>query len=438
MNIWIFVFSIIGVGILLIGMNFGPIYDYATYTVPLKNAKFDVNDGHHDYFPINAARGMDSMERLELLPDGDVLITFGSNKEYYNMLGGGKLPDFSYFQTFKINDTFVHLCGSTITNGTHAQGIQAVKYLGPMEIDGQTRLAFWHQSATLQQEIPCSYPEIIQSSLNLWELQAIQYKYKEDGLLEHFVNLKINELDAKKTPSPTGSYQLEKLNLVKKWSQAERDGDEDMMRELMTEITRDFPPLEEYVKVRDAMVTGTETRFTHEKTYSYENASHPPLNPLSAYSDYFVGSVREASETVGYVVSEPILPEGTTLQLIGIHGDRVVQLYASPHQISEETLDKDFTYELQGILILYERLPDGLSHLDTNTLIERWATERNIQTSLKSNDRVEAVKEISIGHGPGGGPFDIPAEVFTSISDDVQVSISGFYDGGTLKSVLAD
>ena len=112
--------------------------------------------------------------------------------------------------------------------------------------------------------------------------------------------------------------------------------------------------------------------------------------------------------------------------------------YASPHQISEETLDKDFTYELQGILILYERLPDRLSHLDTNTLIERWATERNIQTSLKSNDRVEAVKEISIGHGPGGEPFDIPAEVFTSISDDVQVSISGFYDGGTLKSVLAD
>ena len=27
-----------------------------------------------------------------------------------------------------------------------------------------------------------------------------------------------------------------------------------------------------------------------EKTYSYENASFPPPNPLSAYSDYFVGS----------------------------------------------------------------------------------------------------------------------------------------------------
>ena len=174
-----------------------------------------------------------------------------------------------------------------------------------------------------------------------------------------------------------------------------------------------------------------------EKTYSYENASFPPPDPLSVYSDYFVDSVQEASEIVGYTVSEPVLPEGTTLQLIGIHRDKVVQMYASPHPINQETLDREFTYELQGLLIHYERLPDRLSHMDTNTLNERWATGENIDSSLKSNNRAEGVKEISIGQGHSG-TFDMPGEVRTSISDDVLVNISGFYDGNTLKSVMVD
>ena len=174
-----------------------------------------------------------------------------------------------------------------------------------------------------------------------------------------------------------------------------------------------------------------------EKTYIHETTSFPPPDPISAYSDYFVDSVQEASEIVGYTVSEPVLPDGVTLQLIGIHGDGVVQLYASPHQISERTLDREFTYELQGIQIVYERIPDRLSHLSANTLIERWAEGENIETSLKSNDRIEAVREIGVGQGISG-TFDMPARVMTSISDDVKVSINGFYGGNTLESVLAD
>lgn len=174
-----------------------------------------------------------------------------------------------------------------------------------------------------------------------------------------------------------------------------------------------------------------------EKAYSYENASFPPPEPISTYSDYFVDSVQNASKIVGYTVSEPVLPNGTTLQLIGIHGDRVVQLYASPHQISERTLDREFTYELQGILIFYEKIPDRLSHLNADTLIGQWAEGENIGTSLKSNNRIEAVKEMGVGRGPSG-TFDMPARAMTSISDDVLVSASGFYGGNTLKSLLAD
>lgn len=179
---------------------------------------------------------------------------------------------------------------------------------------------------------------------------------------------------------------------------------------------------------------------TEEKTYSYENASSPPPEPISTYSDYFVDSVQNASKIVGYTVSEPVLPDEMTLQLIGIHGDRVVQLYASSHQISERTLGKEFTYELQGILIFYERIPSRLSHMSANTLIEQWAEGEDIETSLKfnnNNNRIGAVKEISIGRGPSG-TFDMPATAMTSISDDVLISASGFYDGNVLKSLLTD
>ena len=174
-----------------------------------------------------------------------------------------------------------------------------------------------------------------------------------------------------------------------------------------------------------------------ERTYIHETTSFPPQDPIGAYSDYFVDGVQEASEIVGYVVSEPVLPDGTTLQLIGIHGDGVVQLYASPHQISKRTLDREFTYELQGILILYQRIPDRLSHLGADTLIERWAEGEEIETLLMPNNRIGAVREMGVGQGISGA-FDMPAIVMTSISDDVQISINGFYDGSILKSILAD
>lgn len=174
-----------------------------------------------------------------------------------------------------------------------------------------------------------------------------------------------------------------------------------------------------------------------EKTYIHETTSFPPPEPLSTYSDYFVDSVQEASEIVGYAVSEPVLPDGTTLQLIGIHGDGVVLLYASPHQISERTLDREFTYDLQGILIIYQRIPDRLSHLGADALVERWAEGEDIETSLMPNGRIGAVREMGVGQGISG-TFDMPAIVTTSISDDVEVSISGFYGGDTLESLLAD
>lgn len=190
------------------------------------------------------------------------------------------------------------------------------------------------------------------------------------------------------------------------------------------------------VVIAIAMITSIQYE-VEQKTYSYENGSFPPPMALGEYSDQNVRTLEEASKIVGYTIPEPNLPKGVTVQLIGIHGDRVVQIYASPNSINAETLDREFMYELQGIEIHYEKLPERLSHLKTSDLIEDWAAQENASISTKSNDRIEAVKTISTGEGIGG-PFDKPARVITSISDDVQVSISGFYDASVLKSILRD
>jgi hypothetical protein len=94
-------------------------------------------------------------------------------------------------------------------------------------------------------------------------------------------------------------------------------------------------------------------------------------------------------------------------------------------------------YELQGIEIHYEKLPERLSHIKSSDLIEKWAIQENASLSMKSNDRAEAVKNISTAQG-FEGTFDKPARVITSISDDIQVSITGFYDASVLQSVLRD
>lgn len=174
-----------------------------------------------------------------------------------------------------------------------------------------------------------------------------------------------------------------------------------------------------------------------QKTYIYENGNFPPPMALGEYSDQHVKTLEEASKIIGYTISEPNLPKGVTVQLIGINGDRVVQIYASPNPINEKTLDREFMYELQGIEIHYEKLPERLSHLKTSDLIKDWAAQEKVATSMKSNNRSEVVKAISTGQG-FNGTFDMPARVLTSISDDVQVSIAGFYDTSVLKSVLRD
>lgn len=185
------------------------------------------------------------------------------------------------------------------------------------------------------------------------------------------------------------------------------------------------------VIVAIAMITSLPE--TVETTYNYENGSFPPPMSLSFYGDVFVDSVKEASEIVGYTVDEPKLPKGVDLQLIGVLEDRTVVMFASPHPITSETLDKEFMWKLQGLQITYEKLPERLSHLDTDTIVQKWAADRGVDALVK-NDKVQAVKPISVGHGHED-EFDMPGRFLTS-DNGILKSTEGFYPPDKLEATL--
>jgi len=179
MNIWIFIISAIGVTVLLIGINYQSMYDYATYTVPMKNAVLD-EVGHYDYLPLNKNPNLYSMEKIVLADNNEILVKFGQNNILWNPSGYKPIPEFTYEHNFKINDVFVVLCTNIGKDGYADQfpdvsnpylpGLGIVKYLGVYEVEGEKLLLFWHESASVQVDMQCDYPEIISHSINLWNI----------------------------------------------------------------------------------------------------------------------------------------------------------------------------------------------------------------------------------------------------------------------------
>jgi len=181
MNKLFFVVSAIVVGLLLIGLNYKTIHDYATYTVPMKNVVFDKQGGHYDYLQINKNPNMMAMEKIELQKDNSINVIFGQNNYQWSPSGYKPIPEFTYEHNFKINDTFVVLCTNIGKDGYADQfpdlqkpylpSLGIVKYLGIHEVEHKKFLLFWHETASVQVDMSCDYPEIIRYSPNLWDIK---------------------------------------------------------------------------------------------------------------------------------------------------------------------------------------------------------------------------------------------------------------------------
>jgi len=154
--------------------------DDDVFAEPMKNAVFDKGLGHYDYLPINDNPNMMAMEKIELQNGNSINIEFGQNN-YEWSTGYKPIPEFEYNANFKVNDTFVVLCTNIGKDGyadvhpdlskPYLPGLGIVKYLGPITVENEPLLLFWHESASIQVDMPCSYPEMIHHSINLWQLQ---------------------------------------------------------------------------------------------------------------------------------------------------------------------------------------------------------------------------------------------------------------------------
>ncbi|MBI1663530.1 MAG: hypothetical protein IS860_08600 [Nitrosopumilus sp.] len=146
----------------------------------MKNAAFDKEGGHYDYLPINDNPNMMAMEKIQLQDNDSINVEFGQNN-YEWSTGYKPIPEFEYHANFKVNDTFVVLCTNIGKDGyadahpdlsePYLPRLGILKYLGPMTIENELILLFWHESASIQVDIPCSYPEMIYHSINLWNIQ---------------------------------------------------------------------------------------------------------------------------------------------------------------------------------------------------------------------------------------------------------------------------
>lgn len=176
----LFVISVLMVGGILISINYESMYNYYTFTVPMKNAKFDKGIGHYDYLLINENSNIMAIEKIQLQDDDSIKVEFGQNN-YEWSTGYKPIPEFEYNANFKVNDTFVILCTNIGKDGyeedhpdlskPYLPGLGIVKYLGSITVENEPLLLFWHESASIQVDMPCSYPEIIHHSINLWNLQ---------------------------------------------------------------------------------------------------------------------------------------------------------------------------------------------------------------------------------------------------------------------------
>ncbi len=179
MNKWFFIVFPIVIGFLLIVLNFNSMYNYVTYVVPMQNAVFlDKGIGHYDYL-LNGGN-ITSIEKAVLQPDNSINVIFGQN-DYKWSTGYEPIPKFNYGMNLQRNDTLILLCTNIGKDGYADQhpdlsepyfpGLGIFKYLGPIVVENKTVLLFWHESASLQADMPCNYPEVIHNSINLWELQ---------------------------------------------------------------------------------------------------------------------------------------------------------------------------------------------------------------------------------------------------------------------------
>lgn len=169
---------------MLITLFYPQINDFYTYSVPIKHAIDPTpdffGDIHYEKFPKGTHSYYASIENFTPQSDGSLDIDFGKN-DYGWSNGYRPIPEFSYSTNIRINQTFAVICHDftqplaleTLINPIDTQYplLEVLKYLGPIQNDeGQTDYKFYHVQRSLQSDVPCNYPQIIEHSIDAVDL----------------------------------------------------------------------------------------------------------------------------------------------------------------------------------------------------------------------------------------------------------------------------
>ena len=186
--------SVLMVAGVLILINFDSMYNYYVYTTPIKNA-VDMypdfpGDVHYEKVPKGIHKYYASISNITPQDDGSIDVDFAKN-DYSWSNGYSPIPDFSHTENIKVNQTFVVIChdfsdpltreifkNSTVSDYPE---VDVLKYLGPVQISGEIKYKFYHAQRTLQTDMPCNYPEVIEHSMDAINLVVPeQYGTKYD------------------------------------------------------------------------------------------------------------------------------------------------------------------------------------------------------------------------------------------------------------------
>lgn len=152
-----------------------PEYDYSKLLV---GADKNIDIAHHiDFIPINSTKHAFSIKAINLNSDDSITINFGGIHHKFVTI-----PEFDYTQTFQVNDSFVFYCLPT-ESGYPSMGVYM--YLGIHENDRGQNYAFYHGDAISQNKFECIYPEIIEQSINKFDIQLTPEMLQKYGIHEN-------------------------------------------------------------------------------------------------------------------------------------------------------------------------------------------------------------------------------------------------------------
>lgn len=168
------VIGIILVSVVLLPLSFESMYNYATFVVPIKNSHLDVQADHYDAIPVSSPDAL-FIHNIKLVSENAIEIEFGENQDHPNNPGYyEQVPKFSFTTVIKEGQTFLERCSTK--HDPDKPGIGIYKYVGlaidKRDDEKEPVFLFYHASSTVQSSMPCKFPQVIENSIDVIQLDA--------------------------------------------------------------------------------------------------------------------------------------------------------------------------------------------------------------------------------------------------------------------------